>query len=129
MVRRAISKFFRGLCLICLCILGIAAIVAILQLATSSILLKVTRCSPTEILPMFTCGYGWVSRLIEIVLNLPLLFFYAPVISYARAFSLTVSPLSREFMLLLYLFDVILALALTYPLLILFTRKNGRHSS
>jgi hypothetical protein len=109
MVRRAISKFFRGLCLICLCILGIAAIVAILQLAT--------------------CGYGWVSRLIEIVLNLPLLFFYAPVISYARAFSLTVSPPSREFMLLLYLFDVILALALTYPLLILFTRKNGRHSS
>jgi hypothetical protein len=130
MVRRAILKFSRGVALICFCILGLAAIVAILELLALPTLLKATGCGCcTEILPTLTCGVGWVNRSIEIVLNLPFLFFYALVFSYERAFSPITSPPSREFMLLLYLFDAILILALTYLLLILFARKKGRPGS
>ena len=116
---------FRGVCLICLCILGFAVIVALLELVAYPILLKSTGCSWTEGLQSFTCGDGWVGHSIAIVLNLPILF------SYAQTFTLfgASSPFSREFTLLLYLFDVIFALALTYPLLILFARKSGRRSS
>jgi len=66
--------------------------------------------------------------LVEIVLDLPFLFFYALVFSYDRAFSPITSPLSREFMLLLYLFDVILILALTYLVLRLLERKRARRN-
>jgi hypothetical protein len=60
--------------------------------------------------------------LIEIILNLPVLFFYA------TAFTLFFKdmPPSIEFRLLLSLFDLILILALTYPLLLIFGRKSGR---
>ena len=116
---------FRGVCLICLCILGFAVIVALLELVAYPILLKSTGCSWTEGLKSFTCGDGWVGHSIAIVLNLPILF------SYAQTFTLfgASAPFSREFTLLLYLFDVIFALALTYPLLNLFARKSGRRSS
>jgi hypothetical protein len=113
------------LCLICFCILGIALIVAILELAALPVLLKATGCQANfEILPNFTCGDGLVRRSIEIVINLPLLFVYAP------AFTLfaTLAPPSPEFRLLLYFVDVILALALTYPLLFLLARRSGRQS-
>jgi hypothetical protein len=115
---------FRGLCLICFCILGIALIVAILEVAALPIILTATGCQANfEILPNFTCGDGLVRRSIETVLNLPLLFVYAP----AFTFFLTAPP-SRDFRLLLYLFDVILVLALTYPLLFLLARKRTKHS-
>ena len=110
--------------MICLCILGIAAIVAITELVTAPALLKATGCSPTEISPGVSCGDGWVHHAMEIVLNLPFLFFYAAVFT---AFA-TSSPPSREFMLLLYLFDVILILALAYPVLRLFAWKRARRS-
>jgi hypothetical protein len=119
---RAISKLFRGVCLVCLCILGSAAIVAIPELVAAPALLKATGCSPIEILPGVTCGDGWVHHAMEIVLNLPFLF----VMAVAFTAFPTSSPPSREFMLLLYLFDVILALALAYPLLRLFTWKRAR---
>jgi hypothetical protein len=118
-------RIFRGACLICFCILGVAVIMAPLELAAYPIISKATGCSWTEVLQSFTCGDGWGDHSIAIVLNLPLLF------SYAREFTFfgASAPISREFMLLIYLFDVILILALTYPLLLLFSRKSGRRSS
>jgi hypothetical protein len=124
MARSVILSTFRGVFLICLCILGVAVIVALLELVANPILLKSTGCSfSTQIL--FTCRDGWVGHSMAIVLNLPILF------SYAQTFTLfgASAPFGREFMLLLYLFDVIFTLALIYPLLILFARKSGRRSS
>ena len=115
----------RGVCLICLCILGVAVIVAPLELVAYPILLKSTGCSWNAGLQWFTCGDGWVDHLMAIVLNLPLLFLLAREFTFFGASA----PISREFMLLLYMFDVILIFALTYPLLLLFSRKSGRRSS
>ncbi|HEY1982636.1 MAG TPA: hypothetical protein VGH13_21365 [Xanthobacteraceae bacterium] len=113
-------KFARGLCLICLCILGTAIVIGIVELVTAPILLKVTGCHGLEILPGVSCGSGGFSFK-EFVLNLPFLFLWA-----AMFFFRTSSPPSREFLLLLYPFKAILVLALTYPLLILFTRTRAR---
>jgi hypothetical protein len=108
-------RTFRGLCLICFCILGIAVTLAVLEAA---------GCHSTEVLPSFTCGEGLARRSIEIILNLPLLFFYA------TAFALFGNmPPSIEFRLLLFLFDLILILALIYPLLFVLARKSGKPSS
>jgi len=120
----AILKLFRGVCLICLCILGIAAIVALLELVAAPALLKATGCWSAEILPGVNCGDGWVHRAMEIVLDLPFLFVMAVIFA---AFP-TISPPGREFMLLLYLFDVILILALAYPVLRLLAWKRARRS-
>jgi hypothetical protein len=116
---------FRGVCLICLCILGVAVIVGPLELVAYPIVSKSTGCSWNAGLQWFTCGDGWVGHSIAIVLNLPILF------SYAQTFTLfgASAPFGREFTFLLYLFDAIFTLALTYPLLILFARKSGRRSS
>jgi len=117
-------RSFRGLCLICFCVLGIAVIVAVLEYATLPNLLETAGCHWTEVLPSFTCGEGWARRSIETILNLPLLFFYA------TAFTLFFKdmPPSIEFRLLLFLFDLILILALIYPLLFVFARKSGKPS-
>jgi hypothetical protein len=118
-------RAFRGACLICLCIFGVAVSAAILELVAYPVLLKSTGCSSRDVLGFFSCGDGWVGQSIAIVLNLPALF------SYAQTFTLSGarSPFGREFTILLYLFDVIFTLALAYPLLILFARKSGRRSS
>ncbi|MEH2484883.1 hypothetical protein V1280_000822 [Bradyrhizobium sp. AZCC 2230] len=114
-------RTFRGACLICLCILGLAVIMALLELVAHPILLKSTGCSWTEGPQGFICADGWVGRTLELVLNLPILF------SYAQEFTLfgASAPFSRDFMILLYLFDVIFTLAMAYPLLILFAPKGG----
>ena len=118
-------RAFRGLCLICFCILGIALIVAILEVAALPMILNATGCQAHfEILVNFTCGDGLVRRSMEIILDLPPLFVYAPVFTIF----VTARP-ARDFLLLLYLFDLILILALTYPLLFLLARKRGAHSS
>jgi hypothetical protein len=117
-------RSFRGLCLISFCVLGIALIVVILEVVALPIILAATGCqSNFEILPNFTCGEGLVRRSIETILNLPLLFVYAP----AFALFLTAPP-ARDFKLLLYLFDLILIFALTYPLLFVLARKRTKHS-
>lgn len=57
------------------------------------------------------------------VLNLPLLF--------AVALALTIfgpAAPSRTFMLLLYIFDLMLVLALTYPVLVFLVRKRVKRS-
>jgi hypothetical protein len=118
-------RLFRILCLICCCILGAALVVAALEFATGERLLNsITGCQMNaEILPNFTCGQGLVRWLIEWVLNLPLLF--------AVALALTVigpAAPSRTFMLLLYIFDLMFVLALTYPVLVLLARKRVKRN-
>jgi hypothetical protein len=66
-------RSFQGVCLICFCILGLALVVAILEVAALPVMLNATGCqSNFEILPNFTCGRGLIRRSIEVILNLPL---------------------------------------------------------
>jgi hypothetical protein len=118
-------RTFRGVCLICLCIVGLAVVMELLELVAYPILSKSAGCSLTEGPRGFICGDGWVGQSTAIVLNLPILF------SYAQTFTLfgANAPFSREFTLLLYLFDAIFTLALAYPLLILFAPKSGRRAA
>jgi hypothetical protein len=120
------GRAFRGVCLICFCILGIAVVGAILEFAAVPILLEATGCHLTEVLPSPACGEdwaseGWARRSIEIVLNLPFLFFYALAFAFSKS-----EPPNKEFAFLLYSFDAILFFALIYPLLFFFARKSGR---
>lgn len=121
MIGRAILRAFRGLCLICSCLLAIAVVLAVLEVAASSILPQATGCYTTEILPSFACGEGWARRSMEVVLDLPFLFLYA----LAFALSPHDMPPSGGVRLLIYFFDAILVLALIHPLRFLL-RKSGR---
>jgi hypothetical protein len=123
-VVESVLKAFRGVCLICFCILGIAVVLAMLEFVAFPTLLKATGCSVTDILPSLACGEGWVRRLMEIVLNLPFLFFYAVAFTFTK----TGAP-AREFMLLPYVFDTILVLALIYPPLFFLTRSPRKVSN
>jgi hypothetical protein len=114
-------RIFRGGSLLCLCTVGVAVVVAPLELIAYPIL-KSIGCSMTEEQQSFTCGDGGVAHVISTVLNLPILF------SDAREFTFGArTSFGREFTI--YLFDAIFILALVYPLLILFARKGGRRSS
>jgi hypothetical protein len=105
--------------------LGVALIVVILEVAVLPMILNATGCrAHFEILVNFTCGDGLVRRSMEMVLDLPSLFVYAPMFTI-----LVTARLARNFMLLLYLFDLILILALIYPLLFLLARKSGAKNS
>jgi hypothetical protein len=113
-------KAFRGVSLLCLCIVGVAVVVAPLELVAYP-MLKSIGCSLTEGQQSFTCGDGWVGHFISTVLNLPILF------SDAREFTFGArTSFGRGFKV--YLFDAIFILALAYPLLILFARKGSRRS-
>lgn len=114
-------KVFRGVSLLCLSVVGVAVVVAPLELVAYPIL-KSIGCSLTEEQQSFTCGDGWVGHFSSTVLNLPILF------SDAREFTFGArASFGREFTI--YLFDAIFILALAYPLLVLFARKGGRRSS
>jgi hypothetical protein len=66
-------RFFRSLCLGCLCILGLAVVVAIFEAAALDPVLNISGCKLNgEILPNFTCGEGLVRYSTAMVLNLPL---------------------------------------------------------
>jgi hypothetical protein len=65
-----------------------------------------------------------VGRLIEFVLDLPYGFVLAP--AFTVLFRADAPP-GREFMLLLYLLDVILVLALTHPIMLFFGRKRAKN--
>jgi hypothetical protein len=90
----------------------LAIAVAVLDLVTLLVLEIAGRpvlgkaCGMTEIVPMFSCGRGWIAHSIEIVMNLPFLFFYALVFTVFPSHSL----LTRPFMQMLYIFDVIFVL-------------------
>jgi hypothetical protein len=114
-------RVFRILCLICFCILGAALVVATFEFAVGErVLNSITGCRVnSEILPNFSCGQGLARSLIEWVLNLPLLF--------SVALALTIfgpAAPSRTFMLLLYVFDIMFVLALTYPALVCLARRR-----
>jgi len=115
-------RLFRILCLICYCILGTALVVATFEFAVGErILNSITGCQMNaEILPNFTCGQGLVRSLIEWVLNLPLLFAALTIFEPAAP--------SRTFMLLLYIFDLMFVLALTYPVLVFLARKRVKRN-
>jgi hypothetical protein len=128
MVRRALLKSLRGLCLVSFYILVSAAVIAILELITLFALALVKRpvlgkaCGMTEIVPMFSCGHGWIAHSIEFVLNLPFLF------SYALAFTVFGGPaLNRSFIDFLYIFDVIFALGVVYFLVWFLNWSEVRH--
>ena len=114
-------RAFRGVSLLCLCIVGVAIVTAPLALVAYPVL-KAIGCSLTEGQQSFTCGDGWVNQFFSTVLNLPILFSDARELTFA-----TRASLGRGFTV--YLFDAIFILALAYPLLILFARKGGRRSS
>lgn len=110
-------KSFRGVSLFCLSLVGLAVLVALLELVAYPIL-KSIGCSLTGDLQRFTCGDGWLRHFVSTVLNLPMLFSDARELSFGTRASFVV-----------YLFDAIFILALAYPLLILFARKGVRRSS
>ena len=117
-------RVFRAVCLICLCVVGAAVVMAFLELAVYSTILGTTGCRSAEVLFSFTCGDSWAGQSIALALNLPSLFSSAPEFTFSTAGA----SLSRGYLLLLYLFDAIFILALTYPLLLLFGRKKVRPS-
>ena len=119
------SRLFRILCLICSCILGAALLVATFEFTVGArVLISVTGCQwNPEILPNFTCGQGLGRSLIEWVLDLPLLFAGALVLTVVGP----AAP-SRTFMFLLYIFDLMFVLALTYPVLVFLARKRVKRS-
>ena len=114
-------KVFRGVSLLCLCIVGVAVVLAPLELVAYPIL-KSIGCSLTESQQGFTCGTDWVGHFVSTFLNLPILF------SDAREFTFGGTSVVRS-SITVYLFDVIFILALAYPLLMLFARNGGRRSS
>jgi hypothetical protein len=114
MAGKAMLRIFRGVSLICFCILGAAAIAAIL-LAAFPKLPEATACHSTGAMPSFICGEGLARRSIDIVLNLPISFVYAPLFVFV--------PFPLASRIKLFTFDIILILALTYPFLLLFARK------
>jgi hypothetical protein len=74
-----------------------------------------------EILPNFTCGEEVVRQALTLFLNLPFAFVYA--VGFTLFWQ---APPSRTFMFLLYGFDIILVLALTYPVLVCLARKRAK---
>ncbi|MGJ4940438.1 hypothetical protein ACQR1W_07685 [Bradyrhizobium sp. HKCCYLS1011] len=107
-------RAFRGICLICFCIVGVAAIAAIL-LAAFPKLPEATACHSTGAMPSFICEDGWARRSIDTFLNLPINFVYAPLFVFVP------SPFDSRTRFII--FDMILILALTYPFLLLLARK------
>jgi len=120
MAGSTILKLFRGVSLLCLCIVGVAVVVAPLGLVAYPIL-KSVGCSFDQGQQTFACGDGWTGHFVSTILNLPILF------SNAREFTFGArASFGRAFTV--YLFDAIFMLALAYPLLILFARKGNRRS-
>ncbi|WP_157676296.1 hypothetical protein [Afipia sp. GAS231] len=100
-----------------------AFVVAIVEAAAFDRVVNISLCHwNPEILPNFTCGEGVVRQSIALVLNLPFAFVYAVGLFWLL-------PLNRTFMLFLCGFDVILVLALTYPVLVYLARKRAKHRS
>jgi hypothetical protein len=98
-----------------------ALVVAIVEAAAFHRVVEISGCHwNPEILPNFTCGEGAVGQSIAMVLNLPFAFVYAVGLFWLL-------PLNRTFMLFLGGFDVILVLALTYPVLVYLARRRATH--
>lgn len=106
-------RLVRILCLVCFCLLAAAVVIAIAETVTLSITTNVAGCNlHGEILPNFTCREGLLQRPTEFILNVPILFVIAPVITLFGP----AAP-NPAFMMLLYVLDVIVVLALAHPVL------------
>lgn len=115
-----ILKVFRVVSLLCLCIVGVAVVIVPLELVAYPVL-KSIGCGWSEGPQRFACAGGWLGDFMSTVLNLPIMF------SNAREFTFASASFGRG--ITVYLFDAIFALALAYPLLILFARKGGGRSN
>lgn len=114
-------KVFRGVSLLCLCVVGAAVVIAPLELVFYPFL-KSIGCSLSDRQQSFTCDAGWIGGFTSTVLNLPIRF------SDAREFTFgPQAPSGRG--VVIYLFDAIFILAVAYPLLRIFVRKGGRRGS
>lgn len=113
---------FRRLCFLCFCVVIAAVAVAIFDAIAFSITTTVAGCRfDADVLPNFTCREGPLQRPIEFMLSLPILFILAPLITVFGS----AAP-NPQFMNVLYGFDVILTLALAYPLIVLVARWRAR---
>ncbi|MBB4365819.1 hypothetical protein GGD65_006888 [Bradyrhizobium sp. CIR18] len=121
MAASAMLKVFRGVSLLCLCVVGAAVVIAPLELLFYP-LLKSIGCSLSDGQQGFACDGGWIGGFTSTVLNLPILF------SDAREFTFGLRALSGRGVTI-YLFDAIFILALAYPLLIIFARTGSRRGS
>jgi hypothetical protein len=90
---------------------------AVLELAALPALQEATGCTSTGVLSGFICRIGWADHPIEMILNSPLLLIFSLPFTW-----LGIAPWSN-LKLQFYAFDVILVLALAYPLLLLLARK------
>jgi hypothetical protein len=123
-------RWARGLCLACFNVLVAAVVIAIFDIAALNISDRFAGCQfNPEILPNFGC-HGPLGRLLELILNLPLLLIYAPIFTIYRPLFTYFNPPppSREFLLLLYPFDAVLALGLAWPVLVLLKWRCARRS-
>jgi hypothetical protein len=99
-----------------------AVAIAVFDFVAFSITTTVAGCRfDADVLPNFTCREGPLQHPTEFILSLPILFVVAPLVT---AFGPT-TP-NPQFMNLLYGFDVILVLALAYPLIVLIARWRVR---
>ena len=121
MARSIFLKVARGVSLLCLCIVGVAVVVAPLELVFYPFLRSI-GCSLSDGQQGFICDGGWIGGFTSTVLNLPILF------TDAREFTFGPQALSGRGVAV-YLFDAIFILALAYPLLILFAGKGSRRGS
>lgn len=115
-------RLVRSLCLVCFCFLAAAVVIAIAETVALSFATNVAGCRLSgEIVPNFTCREGLLQRPIELILNVPILLVIAPVITLFEP--ATPNP---AFMMLLYVFDAIVVLALAHPVLALLARRRAR---
>lgn len=121
MAASIVLKVSRGVSLFCLCTVGVAVVIAPLELVAYPILKSIGR-SLSEEQQGFTSVGGWVGDVASTVLNLPIRF------SDAREFTFGIHGAFGRGRTV-YLLDAIFILALAYPLLILFARKGSGRSS
>ena len=91
-----------------------------MEIAAYHAVADMTGCNLGQL--WFACEDSWGGRLIAPVLNLPALFSYVREFTFAP---LGGSQMGREFLLSLYLCDLVFVLALIYPLLLLFSQKSN----
>jgi len=112
------GRLFRGLCLVCFCILLVALAIAVVDLTLLSNVNAFGSCERLQghaAPPGFYCTGPPLDQAAGFVLNLPVFFFvYAPLIT------LFSSP--SDSMLLWYAIDAVIVLGMTYPVLVLLQR-------
>lgn len=124
------AQLIRKLWLLCVWILLAAVVIAIFDIVALLIAEKFGGGPATyvlgcrwhpEIVPQFSCGRSLPQQAASVVLNLPLLFIYAPI------FTLGGSPgLNTVTKIAFYVLDGILILAVAYPAVTFLARERAR---